>query len=80
MPHKPIKMPPRPLGPGQVEVKLGAKRYMLNVPEVSGLTAAALRPKFHPDAFALVWPAIGHKHGCPCAQCVEDRRAKEPKP
>jgi hypothetical protein len=27
-----IKMPAPPLAPGQVEVKLGGKRYVLNVP------------------------------------------------
>jgi hypothetical protein len=28
----PIKMPAPPLAPGQVSVKLGGKRYVLNVP------------------------------------------------
>jgi hypothetical protein len=35
MPREPIKMPAPPLGPGQVEVKLGARRYVLNIPAVS---------------------------------------------
>ncbi len=38
----PIKMPASPLAPGQVEVKLGARRYVLNVPEApAGRTLAA---------------------------------------
>jgi hypothetical protein len=30
---KPIPFPPPPLAPNQVEVKLGTKRYVLNVPD-----------------------------------------------
>ena len=68
----PIKMPAPPLAPGQIEVKLGfgpgARRYVLNVPaedepvtveppDVVNIDAA----KFHRNAFALVWPALGEE-------------------
>jgi hypothetical protein len=66
----PIKMPAPPLAPGQVEVKLGKRRYVLNVDAAAEdrfpVTARAELPKradfqFHRNAFALVWPALGKK-------------------
>jgi hypothetical protein len=73
---EPIKFPAPPLASGQIEVKLGGRRYVLHTVgcaceacvnaadaavESAETYAPAGPPVFHRNAFVLEWPRLGEE-------------------